>query len=251
MPVCPKCGHEWKAKNLRLRDAADLSAQIAEGIKAFGDTSNDVTRFIGLAQSVRKSGMGAGKTLGILSNFLALHNEDPLAFGYAIRQVLASEKFNWRNSNLTGYITAIYKNVREKGGPPKTPDDRAGELALTMIASWYRFAEASAITEKLCEDIVDGRTIYRLLRAMTRKHRLPSDPPPVEKLAGRIRAIFAWVENNRREQARARAGKMNPDALPDPEKPLPPELQKLLDAGRKRAAEREAEEAAAWGEVRS
>lgn len=149
MPTCPSCGHKWYERNARIRDASDLAAQIDERLAAFGDAAGDVRRFLACARSARKGGMAAGKTLTLLSDFYALHAEDPATFAHALHQTLQSDKFDWKRPNLVAYVRTIFKSVREKGGAAKI-EDQADEIALVMLGVWHRFANIDRLTEAAC-----------------------------------------------------------------------------------------------------
>lgn len=249
MPKCPECGHEWKERGVRLKDAADLAAQIDEAMAAFGEEAERVRQFVGRAQSARRGGMAAGKTLAVLSDLLEMHNQDPGTFAYALRQVLNSDTLDWKRPNLTGYITAIYKSAREKGGVMKV-EDLAAEIALTMIAVWHRWANITRMKPESFSDLAHGETVRRVAWALHKAGHLPADPPTHEALAADVRRILAAAEARRRglafqkpdRQSRDREGAVNTNSG------LSPELAALADKVTRRKRESDAVERQVWGE---
>lgn len=250
MPTCPRCGHTWYERNARIKDSSDLAAQIDERLAAFGDAAGDVRRFLACARSARSGGMAAGKTLTLLSDFYALHIEDPATFGYALHQVLVSDTFDWKRPNLFGYLKAIYQARRAKGGVVKV-EDQADEIALVMLGVWHRFANLARLTEASFGDIAHGATVRRVAWALKKMNRLPATAPTHAQLAGDVRRVLAWAEAKRRKLVKERLDRIEPvpgDTAATVKGNLAPELADLQAALAARKATNDAIEREVWGE---
>jgi hypothetical protein len=253
MPRCPHCGHEWKERGVRIKDAADLSKQIDEAIAAFGDEAAQVQMYLGRARSARQGGMAAGKTLAVLSDLLALFNEDPGTFAYALRQTLASDSFDWKRPNLTGYLTAIYKSARAKDSVMKV-EDLAAEVALVMIGVWHRWAALERMKPESFGDLAHGETIRRVAWALKKEGRLPADSPTHALLTADVRRVLAAAEARRRGLAFQKPDRQRRPACTRDQgavnvnSELAPELAALADKVAKRTAANDATEQQVWGE---
>lgn len=248
MPLCPQCGHKWYERNVRVKDGADLAAQVDERLAAFGDAAADVRLFLARARNARQRGLAVTLTIKVLEEFYTLHRQNCPAFAYALAATLKSENFDWNKNNLTGYLSSIFKSVIERG-VPMSDRDKADRMATQMLGVWHRFQNISRFTKTTCGDLENPELVYRLVWALHKRGWLPENAPPHDKLAGHIREIL--------HEKAARRMAIDPPKRPPRDTAarhvadvLPPEFQTAIEQAKRASARRERIDAQVWDEVK-